>query len=190
MPGEAPFHFLSPVWTLPFAMTSAAPIVVALDSYTDEEKGGIIKEADVIRAENGRWCARAEVEAFRQKSRMRCPTYGNCCRCWRSGPVAKWCDRCQARDAGFQVVALTWRPFSGTRRLVDAEFLARFLGQGHPPARADRPCHFRTPLTHHSPGELASVAVRCGREVRDLQRELLDPAERDMDAQGGPRADA
>ena len=165
-------------------MFSTVPIVVALDGHTDAEKGGIVKDADVVRAENGRWHTQAEVGAFRQRSRMRCPTCGDCCRCWRSGPVAKRCDQSQLRDAGFEVVALAWNRRSGSRRLVDAEFLARFLGQGHLAARADRPCCFRTPLKHCSRGELEAVAMRHGKDAGNLQRELVDPAERDMAPRG------
>jgi hypothetical protein len=90
-----------------------------------------IAVADVVRPPNHRWCLLCGEDAkrFKEKSRARCPTYGNCTRCDMSGPVGQPCQECV--DVGYAVVLYELK-------IVDAQFFSTLLGKGHLVAKANR----------------------------------------------------
>ena len=92
-----------------------------------------IAVADVVRPPNHRWCllCGADAKRFEEKSRARCPTYGNCTRCDMSGPVGERCQECVDECVGYTVVLYELK-------IVDAQFLATLLGKGHVVAKANR----------------------------------------------------
>jgi len=100
------------------------------------DQDALIADEDVIHAENGKYYTRKEQKAFPLKSIGRCPTYGNCMRCYRSGPMNKACEVCKLAHADEQIQysALFWRGY----RLIDADYWAIRLGLGHEPAKANR----------------------------------------------------
>ena len=63
--------------------------------YTEQQqtRNNDIQEKDVVCPKNHRWCFKggAETKTWLQKSTQRCPMYGSCDLCYRSGPVGKVC---------------------------------------------------------------------------------------------------
>ena len=75
-----------------------------LVGYSEDQAGQAIRQDDVIRANNGRWFTQEEVSNFKNKSNDSCPMYGNCNRCWKSGPVGKACNECNDKKVGYEVI--------------------------------------------------------------------------------------
>ena len=96
-------------------------------NYTDDQAGLPIKEEDTIRARNGVWYTQEECSDFRNKSFLRCPTYGNCNRCWVAGPVNKFCRLCNKPDCGYAIVMVP--DYRWGTRIIDAEYLSKLFGQ-------------------------------------------------------------
>jgi len=113
--------------------------------YTSDQEGQLIRESDVVRANNGRFYTREEQTTFKYKSTAKCPTYGNCNECCASGPAGMYCQICNKRDCVYQIVLLETFPLGG--KYIDAEFLSHFLQCEHTMARADRKQNWlRTPV--------------------------------------------
>jgi len=110
------------------------PIVIAFKEgqYGQDE----IKAEDVVRPLNHRYAIRddEEVRTWKKKSHGRMPTYGNCNRCYKSGPLGKKCNEC-AHDhrTGYVIMVYDYE------KILDAITLATILKKGHETARADRP---------------------------------------------------
>ena len=115
---------------------------------------GPIQEVDVVRPDNHMYTTNGnEIEKWRLKSTMRCPTYGNCTYCIRSGPTGMACGFCQNRAAGYLCVYI-FRNFK--RQLIDAQWLAgKLFRDGHVTAMANRKVGWlRTPLISTRDDEL------------------------------------
>ena len=106
--------------------------------YKDEDDD--ILDEDVVRPENHKWVDKNEDEnRYKEKSTMRCPTYGTCEECWRSGPTGKACMDCGQRSHYMMT------QYRGT--IIDSQTLAEYLGKGHEVAKANRTHRYlRTPM--------------------------------------------
>ena len=93
------------------------------------QPGELIRDEDVIRAHNHIYYTQEEVDAFRDKSTQRCPTYGNCNRCWASGPVGDVCQECDSHECGYQVVGVAIKELRTPQVFLDAENIAELLRQ-------------------------------------------------------------
>ena len=113
--------------------TDTCKIIVA---YTDDQDGQSIRSQDVVTANNGIWFTEEEKRSMTDKSCMRCPTYGSCQHCWKSGPVAKRCTSCNDEMCGYSFIFYT-TPY-GEMRLLDSQFLSGLLGTGHETVMANR----------------------------------------------------
>jgi hypothetical protein len=101
--------------------------------YPADYEGDIWHE-DVVRPSNHKWQKRDDSEAndFNLKSEARCPTYGSCEFCFRSGPVGKLCIDCgDDKFEGKYKVALY------QNCVIDSVTLAEVLEKGHETVRAD-----------------------------------------------------
>jgi hypothetical protein len=106
-----------------------------MPNFRQELLGKLLPEEATSRAPNGRWWRVQDFPLMRQKSMLRCPTYGNCDRCFSSGPMNGYCRECVMRG---QYYALVRVDVEGELRMVDAEWISRFFGRSHLPAMADR----------------------------------------------------
>jgi hypothetical protein len=61
--------------------------------YTDDQKGKVIRDEDVVQVINGKWIAQHSTKnvMLREKSTGWCPTYGTCSFCFKAGPTGKSC---------------------------------------------------------------------------------------------------
>ena len=100
---------------------------------------GPIEAQDVARPKNGKFTVKdVKDPEWRQKSWFRCPTYGNCTKCYRSGPVAMGCSFCNNKDAGYLILGIL-RDGNSRQQYIDAEWLASKLYKtGHVVAMANR----------------------------------------------------
>ena len=133
--------------------------------YTSDQEGQLIRESDVVRANNGRFYTREEPTTFKNKSTARCPTYGNCNECCASGPAGIYCQICNKRNCVYQIVLLETYQFGG--KYIDAEFLSNFLKCEHTVARADRKqAWLRTPVQTIQLSTLLARVRNCfGQEI-------------------------
>jgi hypothetical protein len=115
------------------------PIMVG---YSKEQDGQPIGEDKIVRARNGKYFGPDEPYRFKDKSRAGCPTYGNCTKCFESGPMNMRCRICDDDKHGHGHGILRFpHPYrQGDMRIVDAENWARIMGQEktHVVALADR----------------------------------------------------
>ena len=115
-----------------------------LKTYTEDQAGKDIREEDVARPLNQVWAMNGEDEAtIGTNSNMGCPTYGNCWYCFSSGPVNMRCQFCKRRDCGFAVMYFSSKDNDDVR-IVDAQFISKWFGANHQPAKADRMAYFLT----------------------------------------------
>ena len=116
-----------------FGFTEEQYIVVG---YTDDQTDDFILDRDVVRPLNHKWCleSAAEVLTWQCKSTGRCPTYGSCTLCYRSGLVGK--RRLMHNDFTYKVI--WYRHHSDKRYILDSKFLAEMIGKGHEIALANR----------------------------------------------------
>ena len=120
-------------------MQRSPPPKIININYTEDQAGQDILDQDVIRAVNGRFYTEEEVRNFRLRSRPRCPTYGNCNRCFATGPVGKVCGFCPPQHgAGYVVVSVGCMRTRTKPIILDAENLATQMPNNHEVARADR----------------------------------------------------
>ena len=124
---------------IPHEMYEEQRLVVG---YSTIQEGQDIRDKDVVRPLNHRWCYQGqdETHTWSLKSRARCPTYGSCSYCLKSGPVNKFCNECMLRDA--EPGYLARRPgfviLRYQNKLLDSIKLAEILNQGHETAKADQ----------------------------------------------------
>ena len=112
-----------------------------LTNYTPDQEGKDIKEQDVVRPLNHRYCQRytgihdEELKSWRLKSNARTATYGTCCGCMKRGPLGMYCMKCvnQGVKTGYKI-------FIHDKKILDSITLADIFKQGHEVARADRFC--------------------------------------------------
>ena len=113
--------------------------VIIVRNYAPDQEGMDIREEDVIRAGNGKYYSNEEIPQFSRKSAARCPTYGNCKVCWKSGPVGKRCNyiTCTGNRGAIYVVTYVLDDTRGKRHTMDAENLATLVHRPHEVAKAD-----------------------------------------------------
>ena len=142
-------------------------------NYTNEEDyGEYIKEEDVVRPLNSRWCYQSgeETGTWKQKSRARCPTYGTCLYCGRSGPVGQFCMTCKIPEAGYVIMINTRRV--GETKIIDSQSLATLYGMGHQIAKANR---ISTPIMQ----KLHQFDNGCARVLAErMYKDIQDPVEK------------
>ena len=99
---------------------------------------GPIQEMDVVRPINHMYTTLegGEPEKWKLKSTMRCPTYGNCTSCVRSGPTGMACGFCKNKSAGYLCMYLS---HDCRNQYIDAQWLAgKMFRNGHVTAMANR----------------------------------------------------
>lgn len=154
------------------------PLIVG---YDESMCGKLISNKHVIRAENKYYYTEEECLAFRQRSTAGCPTYGNCNRCFRSGPVGLMCSRCHIQNSVYTIMT-TQRPHE-SHLVMDAEYLGRLCGQGHEDAMADRVPNWDEPPTQFlAMDDCFMVMLKGHLDLEDLteQRQLRLEAYRDI----------
>ena len=106
-------------------------------NYTPDQAGLDIRDEDVVRPHNHRFTVRGDNEAsgWKVKSRPRCPTYGNCELCYKSGPVAKMCNDCGRSDTTHGYI---YKIQKANDVIYDAMAIAAIFHKGHETAKADR----------------------------------------------------
>jgi hypothetical protein len=118
------------------------------------QKGMDIREKDVVRPSNPRWCfscspereawktknhsrwcfsCSPEREVWKTKNHSRAPTRGDCDGCNKSGPLGKFCNGCKRLLNGPRCMVLKFE-----QKIIDAQTFAAFLGEGHEMAKADQ----------------------------------------------------
>ena len=106
-------------------ITAGNPVYI-VRSYSVEQAGQPIQENQVVRAGNGRFFRTDEARSFSVLSSARCPTYGNCNYCWRSGPLNMQCRYC---NDDRKVYTYFWLSHpKGGKRILDAEYIAQLVG--------------------------------------------------------------
>ena len=68
-------------------------------NYTPDQMGQDIQDADVVRPLNHKWSRPDETVTWRVLSADRCPTYGSCKKCFKSGPYGRLCNNCNEDNA-------------------------------------------------------------------------------------------
>jgi hypothetical protein len=102
-------------------------------SYTADQQGQDIKDKDVVRPLNHRWCIAGgeETHNWKVKSAARCPTYGSFRVCMRCGPAGKRCKGCLSERSGIYTILM----YRGN--ILDSITIAGICETGHETARAD-----------------------------------------------------
>jgi hypothetical protein len=72
---------------IPSAVRNSDGHMYIVREYKNGMAGKEIPDEMVVRADNGRWFMKDEVENFLMKCTPCCPTYGVCGHCFGSGPV-------------------------------------------------------------------------------------------------------
>jgi len=110
-------------------------------NYSADQEGQDIRDEDVVRPHNHRWTIRyaidpdAEIQSWKIKSFARCPTYGSCQKCLKSGPVGTVCNECPIKN--FKPGYVILRSEDGSK-ILDSITIAQMLGRPHQTAKADR----------------------------------------------------
>jgi hypothetical protein len=93
-----------------------------------------IKEEDVVRPLNHRFSRREDEEHhWLYKSVPKCPTYGTCVRCYRTGPVGNHCNSCSGDEHTALYTVIYYKT-----HILDSITLSEALCNGYAIARADR----------------------------------------------------
>jgi hypothetical protein len=99
---------------------------------------GPIQDEDVVRPVNCKYTVKCVDKPYKWKrvSSMRCPTYGNCSSCARSGPAGMACGFCNERIAGYICLYINRK---AGRQWIDAQWLStKLFREGHVTAMANR----------------------------------------------------
>jgi hypothetical protein len=129
--------------------------------YSPDQQGQDIKDEDVVRPSNYRYCYAGSPEsiAWKFKSTARCPTYGSCFVCMRSGPAGKRCNACLSEPPGIYTILL----YRGN--ILDSITLAGICETGHETAKADRTFGWmRDPTKTLDMEEIAMLVQRSNRD--------------------------
>jgi hypothetical protein len=119
--------------------------------YTSDQEGQDIRDEHVVRPRNHLWARTDEIKTFKVLSADRCPTYGSCVRCFRSGPYGRLCSNCNEDNVTLQKDGLHYAILMKRSKCGDAVLdsitLSRICQAGHETARADREIRWlKTPL--------------------------------------------
>ena len=93
---------------------------------------------------------------MRVLSADRCPTYGSCVRCFRSGPYGRLCNNCNEDNVtlkkdGLHYVILQKSSRPGKNAVLDSITLSQIVQAGHETAKADREIRWlRTPMKRYT----------------------------------------
>lgn len=147
--------------------TKPVPIIVG---YDESMRGKLISKEHVIRAKNGYYYTEEECMAFRQRSTAGCPTYGNCNKCFQSGPVGQRCNRCRSRNSGYMIIVT--QPPKKPQLVIDAEYFGKMCGEGHQVAMADRVHKWIEPPTYFlAMDDCFMVTLRGHSDIKDPQEQ-------------------
>ena len=147
-----------------------------LVNYADCQEDEDIRDEDVIRSRQGFFCTEEEIAAFKLKSKDRCPTYGNCNKCWSSGPVGKMCTFCTDppdRNIGHQVIFMINTAERTPRMILDAEGISDACGANHKIAKGKSTCRWLSTPTRTIEAE--DIAPKLDQAV---DRKLRETSER------------
>jgi len=117
-------------------------MLVNCANYEEDED---IRDEDVIHSKQGLFCTEEEIEAFKLKSKDRCPTHRNCNRCWSSGPVGEMCTFCTDTldcNIGCQVICMINTERRTLRIILDAQGIAKAHGANHKIAKGKSTCRW------------------------------------------------
>jgi hypothetical protein len=107
-------------------------LAVPLRSFLVHPYEGPVLASDVVRPINHRFAVQAgdETATWKIKNTDRCPTYGSCDLCFKSGPVGKTCNLC-GDSFRYRVVFYRYK-------ILDSITIAEILEKGHEEALGDR----------------------------------------------------
>ena len=127
-------------------------------NYTPDQEGQDIRDEDVVRPHNHRWARADEIATMRALSADRCPTYGSCVKCFRSGPYGRLCSNCNTdnvtlnKNGSHYVILMKESEKCGRvqRVVLDSITLSQICRAGQEIVRADREVRWlRTPLRYY-----------------------------------------
>lgn len=136
-----------------------------------EGKTGPIPAELVVRS-NGFVYSPDDIQRFGQKSRARCPTYGNCSVCFNSGPVGKVCT---CRHGVYMVVMTFVNDSDGNgANMIDAEHFANLFQRNHEVAMVDRTFSWiKTPTVFVRRGHIIRLIIEGMKpKIDDLALEI------------------
>ncbi len=115
-------------------------------NYTPDQQGQDIRDDDVVRPHNHKWARADDIATMRALSADRCPTYGSCVKCFRSGPYGRLCSNCNKDNVtlnknGSHYVILMKKSDKhgrGNSVILDSITLSQIFQAGHETAKADR----------------------------------------------------
>jgi hypothetical protein len=101
-------------------------------NYTPDQQGQDIRDADVVRPHNHKWSRPDETATMRVLSADRCPTYGSCVKCFRSGPYGRLCnnyneDNVTLNKNGLHYVILQKTSKHGKNSVLDSITLSKIF---------------------------------------------------------------
>jgi len=138
--------------------------------YTPDQEGKNIRDEDVVRPSNHRWCYQGgkETATWKSKSVGRCPTYGSCMYCLKSGPLGRFCQDCEDNGLGFQS---GYRILRNQEKLLDSITIAEMFNPGHhETAKADR--FYNPAIVHYESFKETQMTLAAERKYRHIK----DPA--------------
>ena len=113
---------------------------------------------------------------MRVRSADRCPTYGSCLKCFRSGPYGRLCNNCN-RDTvtlnknGLHYVILQKTSETGESAILDSITLSEIVRAGHETAKADREVRWlRTPMKIYDDSMMDNYLYRVFEQEREDKR--------------------
>lgn len=91
-----------------------------VDGKNDDDE--LMCEADMNKAQNGRFFTQAEMENFYLHSSIDCPTYGTCPSCLSSSPLGTKCNFCEWSD---RIKFVYTNCDDGEVTVIDSEFISK-----------------------------------------------------------------
>jgi hypothetical protein len=119
---------------VPVAKRDSKGHLYIVAEYNDTMKGKVIPDNQAVRAKNGQWFTKNEVDNFELKSTPRCPMYGVCRHCFSSGPVHMHCQKCKTKGHRYYIPRMN----GVCGKILDAEWISRFFGTSHLDVRVCR----------------------------------------------------
>jgi len=142
-------------------------------NYANYEEDEDIRDEDVIRSKQGSLHTEEEIAAFKLKSKDRCPTCGNCNRCWSSGPVGEMCTFCTEtldHSIGRQVIFMINTAKRTPSIILDVQGISEAHGANHKIAKGKSTHRWmRTPVrTIEKEDILPRLKQELDRKIREL----------------------
>ena len=148
-------------------------------NYTPDQEGQDIRDEDVVRPRNHMWARGDEIATWRALSDDRCPTYGSCVKCFKSGPYGRLCNNCNTdnvtlnKTGSHYVILMKEHEKCGRvqRVVLDSITLSQICRAGQEIVRADREVRWlRTPLRYYGSAMLDRFLNR-GADIRATRAE-------------------